>query len=111
MPWHKIIFSSAQVGSGVLDAAHKNFQKKMTDFSGDPELVVFDSTDDQMTTTLYISPKMSLISPVELAHFSARESPAPTGAEPDLDVLVASDDKAAWCLVHQRSVTVGNHPT
>lgn len=101
MPWHKITFSNAQVARGLLGAALDAFQKKMMRFGGDPEMVVFDSIDDEMTTTLYISPKMSLISQVELAQFSATESHAPTGVEPDLDVLVASDDNAAWSLVHQ----------
>lgn len=89
MNWHKITLSSAQVGSGLLEAAQKSFQQKLSKFAADPDMVVFDSTDDELTTTLFISPKMSLASPYELAHFSATKCSAPTGAEPDLGVLVS----------------------
>jgi hypothetical protein len=106
MQWHKITLSSAQVGSGMLEGAQKSFQRKLIEFAADSEMVIFDSTDADLTTTLYISPKMSLVSPAELAHFSATESPAPTGTEPDLRVLVAIDDDDAWCLVRQSSVTL-----
>lgn len=101
MNWHKITLSSAQVGSGLLESAHKSFHQKMMDFAGDPDMVVFDSTDNELTTMLFISPKMSLVSPYELARFSAVESSTPTGAEPDLDVLIASDAKAAWSLIRE----------
>jgi hypothetical protein len=99
MQWHKITLSSAQVSSGMLEGAQKSFQQKLIELAADSEMVVFDSTDADLTTTLYISPKMSLVSPAEIAHFSATESPAPNGTEPDLDVLVALNDNVAWCLV------------
>jgi hypothetical protein len=89
MNWHKITFSSAQVGSGLLASAHKSFNQKLKAFVDDAERVVFDSIDDELTTTLFISPKMSRASPIDLARFSATEWPAPTGAEPNLSVLVS----------------------
>ena len=100
MPWYKIILPSKTVGHGALERAHAVFNKKFLEYRGDREMAVFDSTDEDWSETiLYISPKLALVSPAELADFSAQETEVPSGNEPEFCPLICADEDAALALI------------
>ena len=100
MPWYKIILPSKAIGHGALERAHAVFNKKFLEYRGDREMAVFDSTDeDRSETILYISPKLALVSPTELADFSAKETEAPSGNESEFCSLICTDEEAASALI------------
>jgi hypothetical protein len=100
MPWYKIMLTERAVGLGALEKAHDAFAKKMLEYIGHSEMAVFDCKNEERSNTiLYISPKMALVSPRELAEFSAQETPPPFGNEPEFDVLVSANESAALALI------------
>lgn len=100
MSWYKITLTEKAVGHGVLEKAHDAFAKKMLEYLGDKDLAVFDCKNvEGSETILYVSPKMALVSPRALAEFSAQETAAPSGNEPEFDLFVSGNDSAAFDLI------------
>lgn len=100
MHWHKIIITEKAVGLGALERAHDAFVKRMLEYAGNKEMAVFDCMNEERSETiLYISPMMALVSLRELNEFSAHETVAPSGNEPEFNVLVSADESAAFSLI------------
>lgn len=100
MLWYKITLTEKAVSLGALEKAHDAFAKKMLEYLGDKDMAVYDCENKEGSETiLYISPKMALVSPRELVEFSAQETAAPSGNEPEFDVFVSGDDSAAFDLI------------